>query len=198
VAGSPVRVGVLALQGDFAEHQAMLAEAGVASCQVRTVAELEACGALIIPGGESTTMAKLMDAYGLRSPLTAFARSGRPVWGTCAGLIMLAARLEEDRPAPLGLMGITVRRNGYGRQVDSFSAPLNVKGMAGGPFHAVFIRAPVITAVGQGVEVLAALEDGSPVAVRAGNLLATSFHPELTRDARFHAAFWEMAAAPSH
>lgn len=190
-------MGVLALQGDFAEHQAMLAAAGATSCQVRTSAELDACGALIIPGGESTTIAKLMDAYGLRAPLVAFARSGRPVWGTCAGLIMLAQRLEENRPTPLGLMDMTVRRNGYGRQVDSFSAPLDVKGMEDGPYHAVFIRAPLITAMGPGIEVLAALEDGSPVAVRAGNLLATSFHPELTRDARFHTAFLEMAAAPS-
>jgi 5'-phosphate synthase pdxT subunit len=198
VAGSPATVGVLALQGDFAEHQAMLTAVGAPSRQVRTAAELDACTALIIPGGESTTMAKLMDAYALRAPITAFARSGRPVWGTCAGLIMLAARLEEDRPEPLGLMDITVRRNGYGRQVDSFSAPLEVQGMSGGPFHAVFIRAPLITQVGPGIEVLAALEDGSPVAVRQGSMLASAFHPELTRDARFHAAFWEMAATPSH
>lgn len=188
-------VGVLALQGDFAEHLAVLRRLGVEAREVRTAEQLAAADALVIPGGESTSMAKLMDAYALRDPLRSFARSGAPVWGTCAGLIMLAARLTGSTPEPLGLMDITVDRNGYGRQIDSFETDLDFKGMGGGPFHAVFIRAPIIADTGPGVEILAALDNGNPVAARQDNLLVTAFHPELTPDDRLHAYFLEMMAA---
>ena len=154
--------------------------------EVRTANELDAVDALIVPGGESTSMAKLMDAYDLREPLTAYARSGRPVWGTCAGLILMASRLVEDRPEPLGLIDMTVRRNGFGRQVDSFETDLAIAEVDGGPMHAVFIRAPLVTEVGPDVEALSTLDDGTIVAVRQGNVMATAFHPELTGDCRMH------------
>ena len=160
---------------------------------MRTAKQLAEVDALIIPGGESTSMAKLMDIYALREPLKDFARSGRPVWGTCAGLILLADRLLEDRPEPLHLMHTVVMRNGFGRQVDSFEADLRILGVDGGEYHAVFIRAPKIVEVGPSVEVLASLEDGTIVAAREGNLLVTAFHPELTRDDRLHRAFVEQA-----
>lgn len=185
-------VGVLALQGDFQEHCAALQGLGASAVEVRRTDELDAVDALIIPGGESTSMAKLMDAYGMRAPLQAFPRSGRPLWGTCAGLILMASRLEEDRPEPLGLMDATVRRNGFGRQIDSFETELAIPGIPGDPVHAVFIRAPLIVETGPGVETLAALADGTPVVVRQENLLASAFHPELTGDARMHRYFLEM------
>ena len=179
-------VGVLALQGDFQEHCTALRTLGVSAVEVRKADELDAVDALIIPGGESTSMAKLMDAYEMRAPLQAFPHSGRPLWGTCAGLILMASRLEEDRPEPLGLMDVIVRRNGFGRQIDSFETELEITGIPGDPVHAVFIRAPLIVETGPGVETLAALADGTPVVVRQGNLLASAFHPELTRDTRVH------------
>ncbi len=187
------KVGVLALQGDFREHCAALRRLGASACEVRTAAQLEQADALIIPGGESTSMAKLMDAYGLRAPLQAFARAGKPVWGTCAGLILMASRLEEDRPQPLALMDIAARRNGFGRQAESFEADLRVEGVEGAPVRAVFIRAPLITEAGPGVETLASLESGEPAAVRQGPMLASAFHPELTGDARMHRLFLDMA-----
>ena len=165
---------------------------GSRAVEVRTARELEAVDALIVPGGESTSMAKLMDAYDLRVPLTEYARSGRPVWGSCAGLILLASRLAEDRPAPLGVVDMTVQRNGFGRQIDSFEVDLSIEGIEGGPMHAVFIRAPRILETGPDVEPLAALDDGSIVAVRQGNVLATAFHPELTPDTRMHALLLGM------
>jgi len=189
------RIGVLALQGAFAEHVSLLGTLDVDATEVRTVGQLDNIDALIVPGGESTSMAKLMDIYALREPLRDFARSGKPVWGTCAGLILLAGRLIEDRPEPLALMDMTVQRNGFGRQVDSFETDVEVGGIAGGPFHAVFIRAPAITEVGQGVQVLARLDDGTIVAARERNLLVTAFHPELTNDPRLHRYFVEMADA---
>lgn len=185
-------VGVLALQGDFEEHIASLRRLGVEAREVRTERQLAEVDRLIIPGGESTTMAKLMDVYGLREPLQAFARSGKPVWGTCAGLIMLAGRLLEDRPEPLGAMSTVVHRNGFGRQVDSFTTSIEIAGVAGGAFEAVFIRAPKIAEMGSAVDVLAALPDGTIVAAREGNLLVTAFHPELTKDDRVHELFMEM------
>ncbi|MCH7481648.1 MAG: pyridoxal 5'-phosphate synthase glutaminase subunit PdxT [Chloroflexi bacterium] len=188
-------VGVLALQGDFEEHIVALEDIGVPAAPVRTAEQLDRVGALIVPGGESTSMAKLMDAYDLREPLRAFARSGRPVWGTCAGMILLAERLVEGLPEPLGLMDMLVRRNGFGRQVDSFETNLDVAGLDGGPFHAVFIRAPAVVESGPAVKVLARLDDGTVVAARQGNLLATAFHPELTTDRRLHALFVAMLAA---
>ncbi|MCI0815777.1 MAG: pyridoxal 5'-phosphate synthase glutaminase subunit PdxT [Chloroflexi bacterium] len=188
-------VGVLALQGDFEEHIVALEDIGVPAAPVRTAEQLDRVGALIVPGGESTSMAKLMDAYDLREPLRGFARGGRPVWGTCAGMILLAERLVEGLPEPLGLMDMLVRRNGFGRQVDSFETNLDVAGLDGGPFHAVFIRAPAVVEAGPAVEVLARLDDGTVVAARQGNLLATAFHPELTTDRRLHALFVAMLAA---
>lgn len=185
-------VGVLALQGDFQEHCTALQGLGVSAAEIRRADQLDAIDALIIPGGESTSMAKLMDAYGMRAPLRAFAGSGRPLWGTCAGLILLASRLAEDRPEPLGLMDVGVQRNGFGRQVDSFETELDIDGVSGGSVHAVFIRAPLILETGPGVQTLASLEDGTAVVVRQGHLLASAFHPELTGDARMHRYFLNM------
>jgi 5'-phosphate synthase pdxT subunit len=187
-------IGVLALQGDFAEHIAMLRSLGVATVEVRLPAQLAAIDALIIPGGESTTIARLLDIYDLREPIRRLGAEGLPIWGTCAGAIMLARRATDlDRPN-LALMDIDVRRNAFGRQVDSFEADLEVAGMDR-PFHAVFIRAPLIERTGPAVEVLARLPDGTVVAAREGRLLATSFHPELTGDPRFHRLFVDLAAA---
>lgn len=187
-----MRIGVLAMQGDFAEHIEHLRALDVDAIEVRTADQLAACDGLIIPGGESTTIARLLLAFGLMDPLRARIADGLPVWGTCAGAIMLARDVPAlDRP-PIGAMDITVERNAFGRQIDSFEADLDVRGIEDGPLHAVFIRAPVISRVGAGVEVLAALEDGRVVACREGALLATSFHPELTQDTRFHRLFVDL------
>jgi 5'-phosphate synthase pdxT subunit len=186
------RIGVLALQGDFAEHMAAFARLGVEAVEVRLPAQLEGLDALVVPGGESTTIARLLQIYELDEPIRRAGRAGLPIWGTCAGAIVLARQADLDRPT-LGLMDIAVRRNAFGRQVDSFEEDLVVKGIDGGPFHAVFIRAPVIESAGPGVEVLARLPDGAIVAAREGALLATAFHPELTPDTRFHALVVEMA-----
>ena len=190
-------VGVLALQGDFAEHVTALDDLGLRAAEVRRASQLDAVDALIVPGGESTSMAHLMDAYGLRDPLLEYAASGRPLWGTCAGLILLASRLVEDRPAPLGLVDMLVERNGFGRQVDSFETDLEVDGVPGGPLHAVFIRAPRIRELGPAARPLAALPDGTVVAARQGNILVTAFHPELTQDRRMHGYFAGMAKRPA-
>jgi 5'-phosphate synthase pdxT subunit len=190
-----VRIGVLAMQGDFAEHIKHLRALGIdglAAIEVRTAEQLATCDGLIIPGGESTTIARLLLAFNLMEPLRARIAAGLPVWGTCAGAIMLAKDVPAlDRP-PIGAMDITVDRNAFGRQIDSFEADLDVRGIEDGPLHAVFIRAPVISRVGPNVEVLAALDDGRVVACREGALLATSFHPELTGDTRFHRLFVEL------
>lgn len=185
-------LGVLALQGDFLEHLQLLRHLGLEGREVRLAEHLRDLDGLIIPGGESTTMAHLLDNYGLRDPLRQRIQAGMPVWGTCAGMILLARRLREDRPQPLGVLDIEVARNAYGRQVESFEADLAVERLGVTPFKAIFIRAPVIQEVGPRVEVLARLPDGSPVAVREGTLLATAFHPELTRDTRFHQYFLEL------
>ena len=189
-----MKLGVLAVQGDFAEHQAALSRIGQESTQVRLPRDLNGLDGLIIPGGESTTFAKLMDFYDLRGPITEFAHSGAAVWGTCAGLIMMARQLTEAKPTPMGLMDITVERNAFGRQVDSFEADLPVAGLGPELLRAIFIRAPAICEIGSDVEVLAKLPDGRPVAVREGNLLGTSFHPELGGDSRLHQYFVNMAA----
>lgn len=181
------KVGVLALQGDFAEHRTALERAGAEAVEVRLPKHLETLDALIIPGGESTTLRKLADAFHLIEPLRAFGAE-KPVWGTCAGAIFLAKEIEGQE-AHLKLMDITVRRNAFGRQIDSFIAPLVIEGTT---YQAVFIRAPLILSVGQGVEVLARLEDGRIVAAQQGHLLATAFHPELTDDVRFHQRFLRM------
>lgn len=190
-----LRIGVLALQGAFIEHKNALARLGVPSVEVRLPEHLEGLDGLIIPGGESTTMGLLAQKWNLLEPLRAFARSGRPIWGTCAGMILLAKEIVDGVPGQpiLGLMDITVRRNAFGRQVDSFEADLEIPVLGNPPFHAVFIRAPVIERVGAGLDVLASLEDGTAVAVRQGHFLATAFHPELTGDVRFHRYFLQLA-----
>lgn len=187
-------IGVLALQGDFAEHRAVLQRLDVEVREVRLPGDLKGLEGLIIPGGESTTMARLMDIYGMREPLKERAHSGMALWGTCAGMILLASKLAEDRPQPLGLMDLEVQRNAYGRQVDSFEAEVSVPLLQDGkPFHAVFIRAPRILHVGKEAVAIATLRDGAEVvAARQGQLLATAFHPELTEDTRFHQYFLKM------
>ena len=201
-------IGVLALQGDFAEHIAALRDAGAEAVEVRLPRDLERVDALIIPGGESTTITRLLGIYELLEPIRERGAAGMPIWGTCAGAIVLAKDATDlDRPN-LALMDIDVRRNAFGRQVDSFEADLDVAGMDGAPFHAVFIRAPLIDRAGPGVQVLARLDEGASVhaspapagtapaaivAARERQLLATSFHPELTPDRRFHALFVAMA-----
>jgi 5'-phosphate synthase pdxT subunit len=187
-----MKVGILSLQGDVREHAAALERAGATPVQVRYERELADVDALILPGGESTTIGKLLDRFGLLEPLTERARAGMPLYGTCAGAILLASDITGDQDAPhrVGLMTMTVRRNAYGRQVDSFESDLQIQGVDE-PFRAVFIRAPSIEAVGDGVEVLAT-HDGAPVLVRQGNLLASTFHPEMTGDNRVHELFLEL------
>jgi 5'-phosphate synthase pdxT subunit len=184
-------IGVLALQGDFAEHAAALRRAGANAVEVRLPQHLEDIGGLIIPGGESTTIGKLLERWELLAPLRARIAAGFPVWGTCAGAILLAKDVQDALPGQplLQAMDISVRRNAFGRQVQSFETLLDVPALGSRPFPAVFIRAPRIEAVAPGVEVLATLDDGTIVAARQGPLLATAFHPELTDDARFHGLF---------
>lgn len=190
--GQPV--GLLALQGDYERHEASFRALGCATAGVRRPAELARVRSLVIPGGESTTLTRLIDLAGLRDPLLEFARE-RPVMGTCAGLIMLARELADEAAAvhgvhTLGVLDCAVRRNAYGRQVDSFTAPVALRDAAAGPqpFPAVFIRAPRIESCGDGVAILAEY-GGSPVAVRQGRLLGLTFHPELTGDLRLHRLF---------
>lgn len=183
-----MKVGVLALQGAFIEHEKKLRELGAETAEVRLPSDLDTLDGLIMPGGESTTIGKLAVQYGLIEPLRQFAQS-KPTWGTCAGMIFLAKDIGIDRQPILGLMDITVNRNAFGRQVDSFEVDLPIPALGDEPFHAVFIRAPVVTRVGQNVDVLATLEDGRIVAAQSGHLLATAFHPELTDDNRLHQHF---------
>ena len=191
-----MKIGVLALQGAFIEHEKMLQRLGVEAVEVRLPKDLDGVDGVIIPGGESTTIGKLAVQYHLIEPLRELAQSGKPLWGTCAGLIFMAKDVQRDQPL-LGLMDVTVQRNAFGRQVDSFEANINIKGVDGDkPFHAIFIRAPLIESVGAGVEVLARVEKDNEeviVAAQQGNLLVTSFHPELSNDDRFHRYFVKMA-----
>ncbi|MDQ4052315.1 MAG: pyridoxal 5'-phosphate synthase glutaminase subunit PdxT [Actinomycetota bacterium] len=190
-------IGVFALQGDVREHVRALSSIGVATFGVRRASELDACDALVIPGGESTTMAKLARSFELFEPLRDRIKLGMPVFGTCAGMIMLADRVEDGVAGQetLGGLDITVRRNAFGRQVDSFEGDLRFEGVDG-PVHAVFIRAPWVEEAGPGVEVLARVEEGPAVgrivAVRQGPLLATSFHPEVADDLRLHRLFVDL------
>lgn len=186
-----MKIGVLALQGDFQEHCSVLQGLGVEPREVRLPAQLRGLSGLIIPGGESTTLGKLATTYGLLDPLRVVSRS-IPVWGTCAGLVFMAKNVGIDQSV-LGIMDMVVQRNAFGRQVDSFEEDLEIKGIEGGPFHGIFIRAPVITEIGQGVNVLCRLGDGRIVAVLQDRLLATSFHPELTGDYRLHKYFLQLA-----
>lgn len=182
-------IGVLALQGDFSEHLRALGRLGVPSREVRLPEDLENVSALILPGGESTTIGKLASWYGLTGVIRERAQSGMPLWGTCAGMIFMAKDLQAAGQPTLGLMDVKVRRNAFGSQLDSFETDLAVEAVGDEPFHAVFIRAPIIEEVGPGVKVLATLRDGRIVAAEQGNLLATAFHPELTEDLRFHRYF---------
>ena len=187
-----VRVGVLALQGAFAAHEQALTGLGVETAQVRTPTDLAAVDALVMPGGESTTMSRLLETSGMFDELKARLSDGMPVFGTCAGMILLATDVLDGRPdqRSFGAIDLTVRRNGYGRQVDSFESDIVVEGLAT-PFHAVFIRAPKVIAVGTGVNVVAT-HDGVPVLARQGHVMVASFHPELTADDRLHAMFLEV------
>lgn len=193
-----VAVGVLALQGDFQAHLTVLQHLGAEARAVRLPAQLAGLAGLVIPGGESTTIGKLAEAYGLMQPMRNLAAQGAAIWGTCAGAILLSRDAHRAQPL-LNLMDITVQRNAFGRQVDSFEAQLHVPALAAGEngsnkaFHAIFIRAPMIESVGPDVEVLATLPAGEIVAARQGRLLATAFHPELTADPRFHELFLRLA-----
>lgn len=192
-------IGVLALQGDVREHVRAIADAGGVGRPIRRPAELDGIDGLIIPGGESTTIGKLAQEFGLFDPVHEFVAGGGAVYGSCAGMIMLSQEILDGRPDQRSFGGIdmTVRRNAFGRQVDSFEAPVEIDGVEGGPFHAVFIRAPWVERVGEAVEVLGRVSQGPAagriVAVRQGNLLATAFHPELTGDQRVHRYFVAMA-----
>jgi 5'-phosphate synthase pdxT subunit len=194
-----MKIGVLALQGDFAEHIVMLRQLGADTAEVRLAKQLDDLDGLIIPGGESTTIGKLATDFGLMDPLRVFGQS-RAIWGTCAGAIFLSK--DAQRPQPLlGLMDISVARNAFGRQVDSFEADLDIAALktatgTGTPYHAVFIRAPIIQSVQGSASALATLPDGRIVAAQQGRLLATSFHPELTEDSRFHQYFISLARQP--
>lgn len=187
------KIGVLAVQGDFLEHRQTLSRLGIDAPEIRLPHQLDEIDGLIIPGGESTTIVQLIDMYGFRDVLRQRSQEGMAIWGTCAGMIVIADRLTDRRPEPLRLMDIEVSRNAFGRQVDSFEADIEFEDIEGVPFHCVFIRAPVVNSVGESVEVLAALDDGRPIAVRQGNMLATAFHPELTGDSRIHDMFVRMA-----
>jgi 5'-phosphate synthase pdxT subunit len=202
-----VTVGVLALQGDVREHLAALRAGGADAVQVRRPEELAAVDGLVLPGGESTTIAKLADRFGLLEPLRKAVVDGLPVYGSCAGMVLLADRLVDapEGQETVGGIDVAVRRNAFGRQVDSFETDVELAGVPGGPVHAVFIRAPWVERAGAGVEVLGRVvggpADGRIVAVRQGNLVATSFHPELTGDRRVHALFVDVvrsAMASAH
>jgi len=190
-------IGVLALQGDFIEHESMLRRLGVVTRQVRSAEDLRGLDGLIIPGGESTTFCRLMEDFKLYEPVGAFVKTGAPVWGTCAGMIVLARNASDLDFPTLEALDMEILRNAYGRQVDSFESDLDVPELGGEPFHAVFIRAPVVASVGPGVEVMASTRNDAagrdePVAVRQGSVIATSFHPELTNDERFHRYFLDL------
>ena len=190
-----MKIGVLALQGAFAEHVAALHAIGVEAVEVRLPEQLADVDGLIIPGGESTTMRRLIARWGLREPILALAAEGKPLFGTCAGMIVLSKQIEGGEDAVLPLLDVTVERNAFGRQLESFETELHVPLLGETPVHAVFIRAPIIEHVGDDVDVLSRLDDGRIVAVRQRNVLATSFHPELAGETRFHRLLTTMATA---
>ena len=185
------RVGILSLQGDFSQHIAAFERSDCHAVPVKHPAEVRACDALVIPGGESTTIGKLCQRFGLDEAIMELGERSAPIWGTCAGMILLAKEIEGSKQWRLGLMDMTVQRNAFGRQVDSFEADLAIEGVAGGPVRAVFIRAPFVTEVGADAQVLARFDD-KIVMVRQDNLLATAFHPELTDDRRVQQYFLNM------
>ena len=188
-------IGVLSLQGAFAEHIQVLQELEAEAVEVRLPSQLENIDGLIIPGGESTTISKLMQSFDLMQPVTEMARSGLPIMGTCAGMILLARDTCNHNIQTLEVMDIEVKRNAFGRQVDSFEVDLPVPVLGEEPFHAIFIRAPILAKVNSSAEVLASLSDGTPVAARQGNLLACAFHPELAQDPRFHRYFLNIVSS---
>jgi pyridoxal 5'-phosphate synthase pdxT subunit len=202
------KIGVLALQGAFIEHIHRLREVGADAAEVRLPADLEGVDGLIIPGGESTTIGRMMDWYELKEPVRQMAADGKPIWGTCAGMILLARQVDQSTQARhqplLELMDITVQRNAFGTQLDSFEADLQMPAVSDEPVPTVFIRAPIVSRVGGDVEILGRLADGKIVAVRQGNLVATAFHPELTGDRRLHEWFMQHVGeaitrpAPAH
>ena len=189
-----MKLGVLAVQGDFAEHLAILASIGVEGVEVRLPEDLRGISGLILPGGESTTMRRLIARWGLREPILDLARSGATLFGTCAGMIILSKVIADGEEPVLPLLDVTVRRNAFGRQLDSFEAQVEVPVLGAQPVHSVFIRAPIVERVGPDVNVLATLDDGRIVAVRERNLIATAFHPELTGEPRFHRLVAAMAS----
>jgi 5'-phosphate synthase pdxT subunit len=189
-----MKIGVLSLQGAFREHLDTLAAIGVDGVRVREPVDLEGVSGLILPGGESTTMRQLIERWGLSEPILELAGSGAPIFGTCAGMIVLSREIVGGEAPILPLLDVTVARNAFGRQLDSFEADLAVDILGDTPVHAVFIRAPIIDSTGPGVDVLARLDDGRVVAVRERNIIATSFHPELAGETRFHRLMATMAA----
>lgn len=189
-------IGVLALQGAFREHRASLEKLGAETREIRQLKDVPGISALVIPGGESTTIGKLLTELGLLEPITTNIRQGLPVFGTCAGLILLCREIENSDQPRIGLLDAKARRNAFGRQIESFETDLACPEFGASPLPAVFIRAPVITGVGPGVDILATVPIDSierPVAIRQGNILATAFHPELTSDLRVHDYFLQMA-----
>jgi 5'-phosphate synthase pdxT subunit len=190
-----MRVGVLAIQGDVAEQEYALRAAGAETIRVRDATALRSIQALVVPGGESTTIGQRAHELGLLGPLRDYVSGGGPVWGICAGLILLARDSGRAQPH-LGILDVSVTRNAFGRQVDSFETDIVIEGITGGPFRAVFIRAPAISSVGTGVSAIGLLDGQTIVAVRQGNILGTAFHPELTSDLRLHDYFLAMAASP--
>ncbi|HYN70747.1 MAG TPA: pyridoxal 5'-phosphate synthase glutaminase subunit PdxT [Candidatus Eisenbacteria bacterium] len=189
-----MKLGVLAVQGDFAEHIAILRSIGAAAVEVRLPEDLRGISGLILPGGESTTMRRLIDRWGLREPILDLARGGAPIFGTCAGMIILSREIADGEEPVLPLLDVTVRRNAFGRQLDSFESEVAVPVLGDQPVHAVFIRAPIVERTGPDVSVLATLDDGRIVAVRERNLIATAFHPELAGESRFHRLVAAMAS----
>jgi 5'-phosphate synthase pdxT subunit len=190
-----MKIGVLALQGAFVEHARILQQLDVEASLVRLPKELDGLDGLIIPGGESTTISRLMADFHLMQPLMDLAQAGIPILGTCAGMILLARDVGGNSVSSLGVMDIRVKRNAFGRQVDSFEADIDIPALGAPPFHAIFIRAPMVERVGPEVEVMAHLSDGTVVAARQDKLVASAFHPELTSDLRFHRYFLEIVAS---
>jgi len=193
--GHPVRIGVLAVQGAFAEHIKVLRDIGVEAVPVRLPRDLNGISGLILPGGESTAMRKLIDEWGLRQPILDLAQQGAPMFGTCAGMILLSKEITDGDQPVFPLLDISVKRNAFGRQLESFESELDVPVLGDRKVHAVFIRAPIVERVGPDVDVLAQLDDGRVVAVRKGSIIATAFHPELSGETRFHRLVATMAAA---
>jgi pyridoxal 5'-phosphate synthase pdxT subunit len=189
-----MKIGVLALQGAFVEHVRTFRSIGVEAVEVRLPEDLEGVSGLALPGGESTAIRRLIERWGLRQPILDLAESGAPIFGTCAGMILLAREIEGGEPPVLPLLDVSVRRNAFGRQLDSFEGELDVPMLGSEPVHGVFIRAPIIERVGPSVDVMARLDDGRIVAVREKNVIATAFHPELAGETRFHRLVATMAA----